>query len=114
MKSLGITGGVYDRVADIFVAQIILYQAGIIAALSEAVSTGMPKHMWVYPDWKLCGGSILPHQRVDALARKALPCTGDKQPGDILLSVVWTYGQPVLQQAVLFLNDRMDSIKTSF
>ena len=43
-------GSIADGVTNVFVSEVILYQAGVISPFSESKATGMPQHVRMSPD----------------------------------------------------------------
>ena len=46
--------GVSNRVHDIFVAHVMLERPGIMPIVGKLIAGGMPKHVGVDREWKLC------------------------------------------------------------
>jgi hypothetical protein len=47
--------GIADGVLDVFMAEIMLERARILAIVRELVSAGVPEHVWVNPEWHFSG-----------------------------------------------------------
>jgi len=51
LKSVGCHVGVPDRVLNVFVPEVVLQGARVVAIVGQLKPTGMAKHVWVDREW---------------------------------------------------------------
>ena len=100
VEAHGGRSGVVGGVAWVAVAEVVLDQAQVVAAVGQREAAGVAQH--VGPDAAEAGAlADAPEQVVHRLARHGLAPLGDEEPGQIVVA----HGQPALDGAQLVARD---------